>query len=86
MKTAVKGIVLTVVALAGCASTTDNLQRESARSIGGMTSGQVAVTDVQRGITNVSWKASAPDGNYRCEADDMLRRVNCVKEAAPKRR
>ena len=73
---------MSVVALGlvGCASTPDNLQRETARSIGGLTSDQVTVSDVQRGITNVSWKAATPSGQYNCEADDMVRRVNCVKQ------
>lgn len=80
-----KRLVLSVSAivtasLLGCASTPENLQRETARSIGGLTSDQVTVTNVQRGVTNVSWKAETPNGRYSCEADDMVRRVNCVKQ------
>ena len=79
-----KYIVLAITAvfaggLVGCASTPDNLQRETARSIGGLTSDQVTVSEVERGATNVSWKATTPSGHYNCEADDMVRRVNCVK-------
>ena len=72
--------VFCVIGLVGCASTPDNLQRETARFIGGLTSNQVTVSDVQRGATNVNWKAATPDGQYNCEADDMVRRVNCVKQ------
>jgi len=80
MKRFVIAMSLIATGLAGCASTPDNLQRETARSIGGLTSDQVTVSDVQRGITNVSWRASTPSGQYNCEADDMVRRVNCVKQ------
>jgi len=66
--------------LAGCASTTDNLARETARTIGGLTSSQIVVSDVKRGTTSVSWVAKTPSGAvYDCEADDMVRRVNAVK-------
>ncbi len=65
----------------GCANTGANLQRETARSIGGNVSPeQVAVSDVDRGATAVKWKATAPTGKYECSADDMLRRVLCVKK------
>jgi hypothetical protein len=62
-----------------CANTDANLRRETARSIGNLTPDEVTVSDVDRGITNVDWKATTPNGNYKCNADDMLRRVNCVK-------
>lgn len=62
-----------------CANTDANLRRESARSIGNLTPDEVTVSDVDRGMTNVDWKATTPQGNYKCTADDMLRRVNCVK-------
>ena len=42
--------------------------------------GQVTVSDVDRGVTNVDWKAATPKGNYRYSADDMVRRVNCIKK------
>ena len=65
----------------GCLSqnTDANLRRESARSIGDLTPDQVTVSEVDRGMFNVDWKAVTPKGNYRCSADDMLRRANCVK-------
>lgn len=64
----------------GCASTEANLQRESARSIGhGLSPDQIVISNVNRGITNVSWVAASPKGRFNCYADDMVRRVNCVK-------
>jgi hypothetical protein len=70
-----------VVILSGCASTGDNLQRETARSIGGNVSpDDVTVSDIERGITSVKWKASAPSGKFDCSADDMVRRVLCTKK------
>lgn len=71
---------MSALALIGCANTSANLQRETARSIGGISSEQVTVSDVQRGMTDVKWKAETPSGLYNCEADDMVRRVNCVKK------
>jgi len=69
------------VNLIGAASSEENLKRETARSIGGNISPeQVKVSDIDRGATNVKWKASAPSGNYECSADDMVRRVLCVKK------
>ena len=65
--------------LVGCASTPNNLARETARTIGGITSDQVTISDVKRGATSVSWVATSPSGVYDCEADDMVRRVNAVK-------
>jgi len=63
-----------------CQNTDANLRRETARFIGGLTPDQVTVSEVDRGMTNVDWKAATPKGKYRCSADDMLRRVNCVKK------
>lgn len=83
MKSCVRviGVTMVVATLFGCANTDANLMRETARSIGGNVSpDEVAVTDVDRGMTNVTWKATAPTGNYDCSADDMVRRVLCVKK------
>jgi hypothetical protein len=67
--------------LVACASTGDNLQRETARNIGGnLSPDQVAVSEVDRGVTSVKWKAVTPSGKYECSADDMVRRVVCVKK------
>jgi len=38
------------------------------------------ISHVKRGMMNVDWKAATPKGNYSCSADDMVRRVNCVKK------
>lgn len=67
--------------IAGCASNIQSLQRESARYIGNsFKPTDIQVTEVKRGLMNVGWKATTPNGDtYDCSADDMLRRVNCVK-------
>jgi uncharacterized protein YcfL len=66
-----KLLILCPIALffiAGCAS--NNNLRPS----------DITITDVNRGAFNVDWKATTPDGTtYDCNADDMVRRVNCVK-------
>ena len=73
--------VAVTVAIVGCVNTAANLQRETARYIGGNVSPeQVTISDIDRGITDVNWKASAPTGNYDCSADDMVRRVYCTKK------
>ena len=83
MKKHIRGIGISIIAtfIFGCASIGDNLQRETARSIGGNVSPeQVTVSDIDRGATSVKWKASAPTGSYDCSADDMVRRVLCIKK------
>jgi len=73
-------IAVFVVFASGCASTETNLQRESARTIGkGLSPDQVAIANVNRGMTDVSWTADTPKGKFKCYSDDMVRRVNCVK-------
>ena len=75
------GVSIIATFIFGCASTVDNLQRETARSIGGNVSPeQVTVSDIDRGATSVKWKASAPTASYDCSADDMVRRVLCTKK------
>jgi hypothetical protein len=74
-------VLVTLFFFSGCASTDTNLQLETARSIGGNVGPeQVKVSDINRGMSDVKWKASAPAGNYDCSADDMVRRVLCVKK------
>ena len=83
MKKYIKVIGVSIIAtiMYGCANTNANLGRETARSIGGNVSPeQVQITDVDRGMTSVTWKATAPTGIYDCSADDMVRRVLCVKK------
>lgn len=72
--------LIVVLALTACASTNDNLQMESARSIGGVMPDAVKVNNVDRGMTSVKWDAESSKGSYKCSADDMLRRVLCVKK------
>lgn len=56
-----------------------NLKIATATKIGNMLSGDIVLIKVERGWLNVEWTASTPTGTYRCESDDMVRRVNCVK-------
>ena len=67
--------------IVSCASNIQSLQRESARNIGNnLKPTDITISDVKRGALNVDWKATTPDGTtYDCSADDMVRRVNCVK-------
>ena len=78
-----KKILPTVILLSflvGCMNTSDNLARETARTIGGLRQDQVTISDVKRGMTNVSWVATTSTGAiYDCASDDMVRRVNAVK-------
>ena len=69
------------VFLVSCASNIQSLQRESARNIGNnLKPSDITISEVNRGTLNVDWKATTPDGTtYECSADDMVRRVNCVK-------
>jgi len=65
--------------LSGCANSTANLQRETAREIGGnLRPSDVEVSNINRGALEVTWQATTPKGAYDCFADDMLRRINCV--------
>lgn len=72
---------LGILLLTSCASTNGNLQRATATNAGeNMLSSDYTVSDVKRKATSVSWKAKSKDGKcYNCEADDMVKRVNCVK-------
>lgn len=70
--------------LCACASTNDNLQRATAVEIGNTRTGDVTVSDINRKATSVSWTAKAPAGCYECDADDMVRKVHCVKVDCPK--
>jgi hypothetical protein len=74
-------VVAVVGLLSACASTAENLQRETARSIGSdINPSDVAVSNINRGATSVSWDAAAKGVNYNCSADDMVCRVYCVKK------
>lgn len=76
------GILLVAALLAvGCASSSQNLAMASATAIGGYTSAEIQVSEVERGMTRVSWVATTKDGKvFLCEADDMVRKVNAVEK------
>jgi hypothetical protein len=73
--------ILAVATLFGCASTTDNLQRATAMSIGGnnVQPDRVVIADVQRGVMDISWTAEVGGSRYACSADDMVRRPYCAR-------
>jgi hypothetical protein len=73
-------ILALTVLIVGCASTGENLQRETARNLGDVDPAKVTVSNVQRGVTSVRWDAETPRGPYSCSADDMVRRVHCLKK------
>lgn len=79
MKRSILLLLISVLVFSGCASTAGNLQRETARFIGDIHPDQVTVSDVKRGVTDVKWEADTPKGKYSCSADDMVRRVYCLK-------
>lgn len=62
-----------------CQSSNEALQRAAATSIGNTLSNEVVVSNVKRGATNVSWDAKKGNKCYKCEADDMVRKTNCVE-------
>lgn len=72
--------IAAVLALVGCANMDDALQRESARAIGGgVLPDSVQLQNVDRGAMSVKWDAVTSEGAFNCSADDMLKRVLCVK-------
>ena len=76
-------VSLVIVLLAGCASSIENVQRETARSVGGdVLPDKVVIKDLDRRATSVKWSAETPKGSYACSADDIMRRVLCVKNPA----
>lgn len=83
MKKQIQIVCVSIIALVllGCANTNDNIKFETARSVGGNVSPEeVVITDVDRGMTTVKWKATVPNGNFVCSADDMLHKVLCIKK------
>ncbi len=65
-------VVLSFVAfgilLGGCASSTESLQRETARNIGGNTLPEaVTVSNVNRGAMSVTWDAQTPNGSIQLQ-------------------
>ena len=73
-------VAFAVLSLVACASTSDNLQRASAMSIGNNTLPEnVALSNIDRGATSVKWTAIAGGQTYSCSADDMVRRPYCAR-------
>jgi len=60
MKRFIFPIVIACLLATGCASTPENLQRETARVIGDISPEQVQVSNVKRGVTDVKWEAETP--------------------------
>lgn len=74
-------LVALVTLLSACASNTMSLQRASAIAIGNNTNPDaVAVSDVDRGMMNVRWTATAGGRTYSCTADDMVRQTVCTPQ------
>jgi len=77
-------LTLTVSALVAACTTArsdENVRLETARAIGGITSEQVTITNLNVGMKTATWDAETPLGRYKCESDDMLKRgANCVKQ------
>ena len=57
----------------------DSLKRATAKEVGNTRLDDVKLYNVDRGVSTVSWYAKTPTGCYECDADDMVRQVNCVK-------
>ena len=68
-----------VFLFSSCASSVESLQRATAKQIGNTRLQDVTIYNVKRGVSTVSWYAKTPTGCYECDADDMVRQVNCVK-------
>lgn len=68
-----------LLSMASCQSSTASLQLATATSVGNTLSSEVVVSNVKRGVSNITWDAKKGDQCYKCEADDMVRRTNCVK-------
>lgn len=79
MKKIIYLAIIGIFSLASCKSTTVGLQRATATSIGNTLSSEVTVKNIKRGMTSVSWEAKKKNQCFKCEADDMVRRTNCVK-------
>jgi predicted secreted protein len=81
MKNVMEAALLLAVGAAGltaCASDDTSLQRATAMSVPGNVSlDRVAVSDVDRSLMSVTWRATINGRAYACSADDMVRRPYC---------
>lgn len=76
----VGSIIVAGSLLASCASSTGSLQRATAAKIEGAKTTDIQVSNIDRGIAGVTWDASYQNKQYHCDADDMVRTVNCTKD------
>lgn len=77
MKTAL--LLVLAVVFCSCAASIETLQRVTAQEAGNTLSRDVTIYNVNRGITSISWQAKTMSGCYECDADDLLKRVNCAE-------
>jgi hypothetical protein len=76
-------LAVLVLMIAGCASSQGNLQRETARLIQlNVAPAAIEISDIQRGLTTVTWKANTQGRHYQCTADDLVLHPYCF-EARP---
>jgi hypothetical protein len=68
-----------ILFLSSCASSVESLQRATAKQVGNTRLQDVLIYNVKRSASTVSWLAKTKSGCYECDADDMVRQVNCVK-------
>ena len=62
----------------GCATMPSNLKQATAGSVGGISPNEVLVSNVHRGVRDVSWVADTPKGQFDCSSDMMVHRVRCI--------
>lgn len=71
-------VALFLVASAGCAASTAQLQSVSSGQIG-CKPDAIQVEDYKVGATTSSWTASCDGAMYFCSGSDMLKGVSCAK-------
>ena len=72
--------VIFAILVTGCASNPLALQSATASHFTNVIASDVTVSDIDRGVLNVSWTANVNGTNYACEADDMIRHSNCKEQ------
>jgi hypothetical protein len=65
------------------ANSDSNLKRVTAFEAGTMSTDNITLIEVKRGLFQVTWRAQTPSGTYLCRADDMVRNVECKKLDEP---
>lgn len=61
-----------------CATMPSNLKQATAGSVGGISPNEILVSNVHRGVRDVSWVADTPKGQFDCSSDMMVHRVRCI--------